>query len=516
MCATVSCSDQPTAIAVCAQGCADSGDCPRGSSCVGGACTLRHQCDSNGACADDIATPSGATGATGGATGATGATGETGPDGFTGPTGFGGSTGGTGPSGFTGPSGPTGPTGGSGSTGGTGPSGFTGPTGNTGPTGPAGSTGGSTGPTGGTACHRIIPPTSIPNFATGAEPVAIAMGDFNGDGNEDLATANFTSATVSVLLGNGDGSFDAKTDYATGAGPYSIVVCDLNDNNQLDLATANLHAGTVSVLLGNGDGSFASSTNYNAGDNPQSLVTGDLNGDANSDLAVMNGSDGTVMIFPGRGDGTLAQPIEYSTFPGGAYGASTLTSGDLNDDGYLDLVAADYQLRVLLGTEDGSFTLGDPLNTSAGDVSQAVIADFDADGRPDLGLADPGGRGWTGAVYVSYGTGSGTFDGQPGYTPLSGDNTLALVAGDLNQDDKADLAACTYSALSVMISNYYDGRLEPNCTYELACSALGVGDVNNDGNLDVAVTSREDNRASILLGSGDGMLGLGQADGPGR
>lgn len=341
------------------------------------------------------------------------------------------------------------------------------------------------------------------------------MGDLNGDGNEDLATANFTSATISVLLGNGNGSFDARTDYATGAGPNSIVMSDLNDDAELDLATANARAGTVSVLLGNGDGSFSAKADYAAGQGPQSLVTGDLNGDSVADLAVMNGSTGTTSILPGNGDGTLAPLYAYVVSIEGTYSAPALTCSDVNDDGYLDLVAADYRVRVLLGAEGGEFTLGDPQPATAGDASDIVVADFDGDGNLDLGVADPGGRGWTGAVYISPGAGDGTFPVPMTYSPLAGDNMNALAAGDLNHDAKADLAACAYQRLTVLLAGG-DQVLAQSCSYEMGCSALAFGDVNNDGNLDLAVASREDNRASILLGRGDGTLGLGGADGSGR
>src|SRR6266705_1656855 len=100
------------------------------------------------------------------------------------------------------------------------------------------------------------------SFDTGSQPWSVAMGDLNGDGKPDLAVANSYSGTVSVLLGNGNGSFGAHTDFGTGSNPMSVVIGDLNSDGTPDLATANYHSSMVSVLLGNGDGSFGAKTDF--------------------------------------------------------------------------------------------------------------------------------------------------------------------------------------------------------------------------------------------------------------
>jgi hypothetical protein len=108
-----------------------------------------------------------------------------------------------------------------------------------------------------------------------------------------------------VLLGNGDGSFQAKRDFGTAPGPSSVAVGDFNGDGILDLAVSNLLAGTISVLLGNGDGSFQPRTDFPAGDNPFSIVADDFNGDGNLDLAVTNNNGTTVTVLLGNGDGTF-------------------------------------------------------------------------------------------------------------------------------------------------------------------------------------------------------------------
>jgi len=129
----------------------------------------------------------------------------------------------------------------------------------------------------------------------------VAIGDLNGDGKPDLATANFgfdTLGTVSVLLGMGDGTFGVHTDFPTGDAPYSVAIGDLNRDGKLDLATANFSANTVSVLLGDGAGGFGTSVDFATGAGPSSVVMGDLNRDGKPDLAVANNKvPGTVSVL---------------------------------------------------------------------------------------------------------------------------------------------------------------------------------------------------------------------------
>ena len=123
-------------------------------------------------------------------------------------------------------------------------------------------------------------------FDAGTVPYSVAVGDFNGDGIPDLAVANYSSNDVSVLLGNGDGSFQGPRNFAAGISPRSVAVGDFNGDGIQDLAVANfVDPGTVSVLLGNGDGTFGSSTSYSVGSSPTSLVVADLNHDGAPDLA---------------------------------------------------------------------------------------------------------------------------------------------------------------------------------------------------------------------------------------
>src|SRR5215510_8638865 len=130
-------------------------------------------------------------------------------------------------------------------------------------------------------------------FGAGPDPVSVAVGDFNGDGVQDLVVANsgdFDSGNISVLLGNGDGTFQAAVNFGAGNNPSSIAVGDFNGDGIQDLTVAHGFFGSnsVSVLLGNGDGTFQEAVNFGAGIFPVSVAVGDFNGDGRPDLAVAN------------------------------------------------------------------------------------------------------------------------------------------------------------------------------------------------------------------------------------
>jgi FG-GAP-like repeat/FG-GAP repeat len=130
------------------------------------------------------------------------------------------------------------------------------------------------------------------SYATGRGPLSIAIGDLNGDGKPDLATANpktdTSTDTVSVLLNRGDGSFQGKRNYRAGRVPFAVAIGDLNGDGKEDLAVANFGGNTVSVFVNKGDGSFQAKRDYAAGEYPSSVAIGDVSGDRNPDLVIAN------------------------------------------------------------------------------------------------------------------------------------------------------------------------------------------------------------------------------------
>jgi hypothetical protein len=225
------------------------------------------------------------------------------------------------------------------------------------------------------------------NSNVAAAPCWVAVGDFNGDNKQDLVTANGGSNTVSVLLGVGDGTFGAATNFGTGLYPQSVTVGYFNGDNKQDLATANVNSANVSVLLGVGDGTFGAATNFGTGLHPGSVTVGDLNGDNKQDLVAANGGNG-ISVLLGVGDGTFGAATDYSV----AAGPASVVIGDLNGDNKQDIATANSasnDISVLLGIGDGTFGVVTKYSVGTEPTSVAV-GDFNGDNKQDLATANQG------------------------------------------------------------------------------------------------------------------------------
>lgn len=157
---------------------------------------------------------------------------------------------------------------------------------------------------------------AMSTFGTNEEPYSVAAGDFNDDGKIDLAVTGYLNGVVSILLGNGDGTFQTHVDYNTGTAPAVVKAYDFNRDGKLDLATVdynNGQPGSVSILLGNGDGTFGAFTDYPTGTGPDGLAIGRFNNDKFADLAVADLIGNTMSILPGNGDGTFGAPVNFNT-----------------------------------------------------------------------------------------------------------------------------------------------------------------------------------------------------------
>jgi hypothetical protein len=231
-------------------------------------------------------------------------------------------------------------------------------------------------------------------------PLSVAVGDFNGDGKLDLAVANANNVcsrpgTVSILLGDGTGNFTLASSSPVGGCPWSVAVGDFNGDGKLDLATANYARNTVSVLLGDGTGNFTLASSPPTGKGPEAVVVGDFNGDGKLDLAVLNAygcstcTSGSVSILLGDGTGKFKLPSPTPTDGWQSFGMAV---GDFNGDGMLDLAAAneaDDTVSVLLGDGKGHVTLA-ALPTVGGFPAAVAVGDFNGDGMLDLAVANQG------------------------------------------------------------------------------------------------------------------------------
>ena len=288
----------------------------------------------------------------------------------------------------------------------------------------------------GTFQARVLAPGLLPYIEF------IAVGDFNGDGKLDLAVAycNDTFPTtqpgaVEILLGNGDGTFNlAAVSPATGNTPTAIATGDLNGDGNLDLAISNGSSNTVTILLGNGNGTFTAVASPATGNSPSSLVVGDFNGDGKPDLAVTNATDNTVTILLGNGDGTfkaMASPVTGNR-------PSAIAAGDFTGNGKVDLAvanAAGNTITILLGNGDGTFTAATGPAIAGPLVTPIAVADFNGDGVADLAV---GGN----APALFLGNGDGTFSPSAPLSPFVYP-IQSVVAADLDGDGIADVVDST-------------------------------------------------------------------------
>ena len=360
----------------------------------------------------------------------------------------------------------------------------------------------SPGPGGGAAATTFFPvaePTLSVNFSRNdfSSPggdIFVVTGDFNGDGKLDLAATTYYDSTVRIFLGNGDGTFTAGPTYSV-CNSHGIATGDFNGDGSLDLAIGGCgEVGTI--LLGNGDGTFTVGKSFETGGagtyyNSFNITVGDFNGDGKLDLATANGP-GQTSVLLGNGDGTFQSHVDYAT----GYG-SFIATGDFNGDGHLDLaVVGDEQsnLSVLLGNGDGTFQLQSPypIGTSNGHV---IAADLNQDGKLDLAVSNS--SGW---ISVFLGNGDGTFQAPQSYS--TGGYSGVVTVADFNGDGMLDLAVSNYysSSISLLLGNG-DGTFQVPVLYPAGYGARGiaVGDFNGDGRLDMAVANQFADTISIFL-----------------
>jgi hypothetical protein len=354
------------------------------------------------------------------------------------------------------------------------------------------------------------------SYATAADPWMVIVADFNGDGKLDLATANAESETISVLLGNGNGTFQAHKDNSTAvaASCISLAAGDLRNDGKLDIVGGCQSEGEVVVLLSNGDGTFKAAKAYNVPAGVDDIALGDFNGDGKLDVAVTNaGTYGMVSVLPGSGTGTLKTAVPFGT----NFGPTALGAADFNGDGKLDLVTADNgsPFGVTTATISVLLSNGKPMFAGRADYSVAsgnqtgaysgiAAADLTGNGKPDLIV--PITSAFPYEISILMNKGKGTFKPFATYPLPTG--PIAVVAGDFNNDHKADIAVANGngSGSITVLLNSGTGTFPTYTEYSTNGIGYGlaVGDFNKDGNLDIVATNGTNGTVSVLLGNGVG------------
>ena len=292
-----------------------------------------------------------------------------------------------------------------------------------------------------TAGATLTPPIGTPS--------AVAVGDFNGDGNVDIAVTDSTNNNVIILLGNGDGTFKAPVTFSTGKNPVALIAADFNNDGFADLAIVNQTDRTVSILLGNTNGTLTAPANQTSlptvGAMPTAIATGEfnINNNANLDLAVTNSSDSTVSILLGNGDGTFGTQTTFAT----GKGPAGVATADFNVDNKPDLAVTnqtDGTVSILLGNGDGTFLPQTTFTTGAGPAG-IIAANFTGT-TTALAIADESANN----VDILLGNGDGTFT-----APISlpaGNSPIAVAGADLNGDGSIDLVAANQMSNTVTVT----------------------------------------------------------------
>jgi YD repeat-containing protein len=335
------------------------------------------------------------------------------------------------------------------------------------------------------------PTVSIPETVYGDYNL-VAVGDFNGDGNQDMAVMN--GNLVTILLSNGNGAFTQANGSPIAVDGGFVAAGDFNGDGKQDLAVLSPY-GNLTTLLGNGDGTFTvGNPTASLCQGPTSLATSDFNRDGKLDLAIacattLFGGPHAVIILLGNGDGTFTQsngsPISDN------YSPTFIAVGDFNGDGVPDLAVTDWQgyVTILLGNGDGTFAQasGSPITINSEEIESVAVGDFNGDGKPDLAVVTY----YYPEVFIFLGNGDGTFTA--GNEARVGNGPVSVAVGDFNQDGIPDLAVVNNHDNTVSIlmgwGNATFGTYVSPIIVGNEPQSVAVGDFYGNGIPDVAVVN---------------------------
>jgi hypothetical protein len=357
--------------------------------------------------------------------------------------------------------------------------------------------------------NRNLPSLANPiSGSIGGEPTGPRMADLNGDGIPDLVTVDPSANTVSIMLGNGNGTFAKPIIYPAGLGADAVAIGDLNGDHKPDLIVADYggsgaaNSGGVSVLLGNGDGSFQPAVFTPTGSQPLVIIPRDFNGDGKLDIALASDTlinfttAGTVDILLGNGTGGFAAPAHYplGNLP------NSMAAGDFYGTGKIDLAVAGAgasSLSLVHGLGNGTFQAA--INFSLPGVTPVSLtsSDFNRDSRTDLAMIDS----ITGLVAVSLSNGNGTFKAPVAYN--LGPATR-VVAADVTSDSIADLITVggDINGTVTLAAGQGDGTFQPPVQYPAGVASpdsLALGNLTASGQIGLIPVSSSTGAFGVLL-----------------
>jgi len=377
--------------------------------------------------------------------------------------------------------------------------------------------------------NQTPPGDTTLTFATrktfpGVGSAGLALADFNGDGEPDVATTDYSNGGVSVLLNSTvlgaatiTPDFTESVQPASGDQPYAVASADLNGDGVPDLVVANKGDNTLSVLLSTTTPgtlpSFAAQQTFATGSLPKAVTLGDVNGDGRADIIVCNGGDASVGVLlnktaPGATTPSFSAQQTFAT-RSAPFGVKL---SDVNGDGAPDLVVANFltpAVSVLISTTAPGATtpsfIAQATFATPGDADSVAVADVNGDGRDDLLVAcfDA-----TAAVLLNttpFGSTTATFAAAQTFD--SGLKSYSVASADLNGDGLPDFVVANYDAgtASVLLNTTPPGAttvtFAARQTFDIgtSCQSLVLGDINGDGKADIVVSHRGGSTASVLL-----------------
>ena len=367
-------------------------------------------------------------------------------------------------------------------------------------------------------------PVVLYHTGPGSHPEGVRVADINGDQRPDILTANHGNSTAGVLLGQENGDFAPVRTYSSGANshPEGLALADVNQDGRLDILTANQGSNSVGVLLGQGNGDFAAASTYHAGSphGPYAVAVADVNGDGRLDLVTANYGSDAVGVLLGQASGGFARVSTYSTGPDSS--PVSVAVADVNGDGRPDCVTANTRtdaVGVLLGQIGGGFAAVMTHSTGTGTAPagpnsyprNVALADVNGDGRPDILTANL----YNHTAGVLLGQAGGGFAAVRSYP--TGPNTfpMALAVADLNGDGRPDVVTANQTDTAGVLLGQENGGFAAAATYATgpagAPYAVTVADVNGDGRLDIVVANAATSTVGVLLNTTAAILPVASA-----